>query len=159
MAQGPQLVHDEVQQGSPDGDRPVELHRHGDFLFGDLAQLLLLLDIGARNLGLLQAFDQLNVVQNVALRIAEAEEQVVLQLLELDVEPVLVLDELGLLRAEVGSLLVHDKGQKLLLQAVQSDHEVEQRSLRRDLRLVVGVAQLCLQVELEVVVILDLLVP
>lgn len=79
-------------------------------------------------------------------------------LLELDGEVSVLDDELSLGLLQVGSLLVYDQRQKLVLQTTLSDGEVDEGGLSLDLRRVVRVAELGVQNELEVLVILNILV-
>mmetsp|Transcript_46683 Transcript_46683/g.110678 ORF Transcript_46683/g.110678 Transcript_46683/m.110678 type:complete len:770 (+) Transcript_46683:1114-3423(+) len=158
VVQHPELVDEEVGQRAADGDRNVRLARGGDGQLRLLGDLLLLLNLVRRHLGALQPLDELDVLEDVALRGAESVQQLVLQRLELELEPVLLLHEHHLLFLEIRALLVDHQPQQLLLEPVERDHEVDDRGLRRDLRLVVRVAQLRLHEELEVGVVLDLLV-
>mmetsp|Transcript_66859 Transcript_66859/g.164845 ORF Transcript_66859/g.164845 Transcript_66859/m.164845 type:complete len:203 (-) Transcript_66859:3743-4351(-) len=158
MIEYPQLVDQEVGQRPTHGHGHVGLAGRRDDHFGLLSDLLLLRDLVGRDLGALQPLDELDVLEDVALGGREAVQQLVLEGLELHLEAVLLLHQHHLLLLQVGPLLVDDEGEQLLLQPVERDHEVDERRLRRDLGLVVRVAQLRLQVELEVGVILDLLV-
>mmetsp|Transcript_68303 Transcript_68303/g.134046 ORF Transcript_68303/g.134046 Transcript_68303/m.134046 type:complete len:219 (-) Transcript_68303:794-1450(-) len=100
-------------------------------------------------LGLLQPFDQRNVLRDVALRCGQLEQNVVLQVAHLDLEPVLLADELFPQRRQVGLLLAHHKTQQLVLQTAEGHHEVDQCALGLDLGGVVRVGELGVQVQLE----------
>lgn len=79
-------------------------------------------------------------------------------LLELDGEVSVLDDELSLGLLQVRPLLVDNQRQKLVLQTTLSDGEVDEGCLSLDLRRVVRVAELGVQNELEVLVVLNILV-
>lgn len=85
--------------------------------------------------------------------------QVLSDLLELDGEVSVLDDELRLGLLQVRALLVDYQGQQLVLQTTLCDSEVDEGGLGLDLRRVVGVAELGVQDELEVLVVLHILVP
>eukprot|EP00968_Pinguiococcus_pyrenoidosus_P014247 scaffold1298_cov257-Pinguiococcus_pyrenoidosus.AAC.5 len=104
-------------------------------------------DLDGRLLGGLQPLDERHVAEDVLRRVGQPLEQVVLQaqqlhlvLLELALEVLRLLLQLRLLDA-------HDLREQLVLQASLGGDEVDEGALRRDLRLVVRVAQLRLQVQ------------
>ncbi|KAA6427767.1 MAG: hypothetical protein FRX49_02430 [Trebouxia sp. A1-2] len=79
-------------------------------------------------------------------------------LLELDSEVSVLNDELRLGLLKIWTLLVDNKGQQLVLQTTLSDSEVDKGGLSLDLRGVVRVAQLGVEDQSEVLVVLHLLV-
>jgi len=105
---------------------PVQLAR----LVDRALRLLRLGHLGAnlvgRDLGLRQRVDQLLIVQDVALRVGQHEQDLVLDLLELLLHLGVVHHQLGLEVGEVGALLRHHRAQQLLLQALHGDEEVEE---------------------------------
>ncbi len=84
--------------------------------------------------------------------------QSVSDLLELDSEVSVLNDELRLGLLKIWALLVYNKGQQLVLQATLSDSEVDEGGLSLDLRGVVGVAELGVEDQFEVLVVLHILV-
>lgn len=79
-------------------------------------------------------------------------------LLELDGEVSVLNNELGLSLFQVRPLLVDNQCQELVLQPTLSDSEIDECGLSLNLRRVVRVAQLGVQNELEVLVVLHILV-
>lgn len=79
-------------------------------------------------------------------------------LLELDGEVSVLDDELSLCLLQVRALLVDNQRQKLVLQTTLSDGEVDEGGLSLDLRRIMGVAELGVQDELEVLIVLYILV-
>ena len=79
-------------------------------------------------------------------------------LLKLDSEVSVLNDELRLGLLKIWALLVDNKGQQLVLQATLSDSEVDEGGLSLDLRGVVGVAELGVEDQFEVLVVLHILV-
>ena len=79
-------------------------------------------------------------------------------LLEFDGEVGVLNDELSLGLLQVRPLLVDNQCEELVLQPTLSDSEIDERGLSLDLRRVVRVAQLGVQDELEVFVVLHILV-
>ena len=79
-------------------------------------------------------------------------------LLELDSEVSVLNDELCLGLLKIWALLVDNKGQQLVFQATLSDSEVDEGGLSLDLRGVVGVAELGVEDQFEVLVVLHILV-
>ena len=71
-------------------------------------------------------------------------------MLQFDLEVVLLGDQLDLLLGEVGSLSLNDQGQELVAQSLFSDREIDQGRLSLDFRWVMGVGQLGLHEQLEV---------
>lgn len=85
--------------------------------------------------------------------------QVFSDLLELDGEVGVLDDELRLGLLKIRPLLIDYQGQQLVLQATLCDSEVDEGGLGLNLGRVVGVAELGVQDELEVLVVLHILVP
>ena len=152
-----QSVNQEVHEGPPRGHGTVRLAGRGDRSLRLLRDLDLLLNVVRSLLRLLKIFNQLYVLQDVALRVGEAEQEVVLELLDRD-------GVLGKLRAQVCGLLLQiraffgdDQAQELVLEPLLRHAEVHNRGLRVDLGLVVGVRELGLKEQTEVGVVLDFL--
>lgn len=82
--------------------------------------------------------------------LSELLQQTSLDLVELDLVAIEILNELLFGASEIRTLLLYDKGQKLILETRFSDSEVNQGALSLDLRRVVRTLQLGVQVEVEV---------
>eukprot|EP00964_Phaeocystis_antarctica_P136255 scaffold100686_cov63-Phaeocystis_antarctica.AAC.1 len=148
----------EVEQRAARRHGPVLLARdvHALVRLGRVDELLLHLD--ARGLGVLQHLDELDVVEQVARRVGEAVEQVVLERLEQLLVGVDVLDELHLLLLQLGPLLAQHAAEQLLLEAGHGHGEVDHGELREDLGRVVRVGELRGEEEVEGLAVLALLV-
>jgi len=75
------------------------------------------LDLLGGQLGLLEALDQLDVAQNIALGVGQIGEQRVLEFLQADLEFVLLGHQGGLCALELGLLAVNDVREQLVLEA------------------------------------------
>ena len=125
-----QLVDEEEHERAALGDRPVDLARLGDGRLGVLGDDHLGGDLLRGGLRLLEREDEVLVAEDVALRVGEHHEQIVLELLELDRELVLLRHELLLLLLQVGPLLGDDGREQLLLEPLLRHGEVDERALR-----------------------------
>eukprot|EP00964_Phaeocystis_antarctica_P040946 scaffold23430_cov57-Phaeocystis_antarctica.AAC.3 len=128
----------EVEQRAARRDGPVLLARHVDPLVGVGGHLQLLLHLDARGLGVLQHLYELDVVEQVARRVGEAVEQVVLERRE--------------------RLLVGHTPKQLLLEPLHGHGEVDHGELREGLGRVVRVGELRAEEEVERLGVLTLLV-
>ena len=135
--------------------RFVPLARGVNLNLGSLGHHLLLGDLVGDNLSLLEGLDTGGVVQDVPLGGGEGVEDAVLDVLEALLVVGGLHHQLLSLRLQVGSFLGDDDAEELIAQAVQGDHEVEQRHLHGGLREVVRVTQRGGDVEAEVIVELD----
>ncbi len=95
-----QIVQDEVHEGRPGGGRSVQLSRLVDLDLGDLGLFYLDLDLGGSALGGLQVLNEGGVTQEVALSRGETGEEIVFQLLQDDLEIVLLLGQVQLIRGD-----------------------------------------------------------
>ena len=138
--------------------RSVHLTRRIDHLARLLALCNLLLDLSRGALGLLEVLDQLDVLQDVALGVGQAVQQVVLELRQLHLVVVLIADQLRALLLQIGALNLDDEREQLVLQALLCHGEVHHRALRLHLGDVQRVRELRLQVQLELRVVVDLLI-
>ena len=132
----------EVEEHAAAGGGPVLLARRVDADVGVDGGVELLVDLDGGDLGLGEHLDELDVVKQVARRVGEAVEQIVLQTLEDLLVRVGLLDELLLLLLELRPLHQHHARQELLLEAAHGDDEVDDRELRKDLGRVVRVGEL-----------------
>ena len=129
-------------------DRDLSLRRNLDF-FGDFRR---------RSLRLFQILDESDVLEDVALGVGEANQQVILELRELHGVLSELSDEVGGLLLQVEPLLLDDEREELIFQTLLRDAEIHQSRLRRNLGFIVRVGELRLEVELEVRVVVHLLV-
>mmetsp|Transcript_43098 Transcript_43098/g.100602 ORF Transcript_43098/g.100602 Transcript_43098/m.100602 type:complete len:479 (-) Transcript_43098:2669-4105(-) len=145
-----QLNDQEEQHRTLRSDRTVELSRRVDFYLCFLSLLYLDGNLLGGGFGLLQTLDQRNVVKNCR-RICRGKlgQQIALKLRQGDLEIVLSTHQLLLLLLQLWLLDIHDHSQDLVLQTIRCDNKVDDRTLSSNLRPVVWVWQLRLQVELE----------
>ena len=147
-----QVGQQEVDQRTAGCGGAVVLGGLVDLGLGGLGDFHLLRNFHRYLFGVLQVLDKFDVVQDVSLGVRETREEFVLQILELDLEVVLLLDEFHLLLGQIRALAADDQREQLVAEAVLRDHEVDQGGLGLDFRGVVGVAQLRVQEQPEVVV-------
>ena len=152
-----QVGDDEEQAGGLLRDGLVELAGRVDVLFGYLRDFLLLLDFVRFHLRGREHVDCLLVGEDV-LGVGEHLEDLFLDFEQLFLVVCALDDESLLLLLEFRALLLDQDAQKLVVQALLGDHEVDQGHLGRNFGQVVGVAQLGGHVEGELRVVLDGLV-
>ena len=102
--------------------------------------------VRADPLRLLQTFDQLHVLRDVALGVREAIENLVLELAHLDLEARLLLHEHFGHLAQIRSLFAQHEDVELIRQPRLCDREINQSGLGLDLGRVVRVRQLRVQI-------------
>eukprot|EP00760_Papus_ankaliazontas_P013353 PhM_4_TR15700/c3_g1_i1/m.85001 len=151
-----EVVDLEEQKGTTHSDGRVRQTRVCNRLLRNARGLHAGADLLRLGLRGLQVLNQRYVLENVAGGVCELEEEPVLALLQLNCHCVHVADEGDTLQLEIRALLVDDDGKELILKTGLCDHEVDERGLRVHLGLVNGVAQLRLQQQTEVLVVLDL---
>mmetsp|Transcript_10037 Transcript_10037/g.27401 ORF Transcript_10037/g.27401 Transcript_10037/m.27401 type:complete len:250 (+) Transcript_10037:3448-4197(+) len=151
-------VEEEEQHGAARGHVAVLVTVEVDGHLGFLGLVHLLVDLGGHALRLLQGLDQGHILGDITLCVGQLEQQLILELLQLDGKLGVLDDELRLGLLKLRPLLVHNKRQQLVLQTLLRDSEVDERGLCLDLGGVVGVGQLGVQEQAEVLVVLHLLV-
>mmetsp|Transcript_20840 Transcript_20840/g.49406 ORF Transcript_20840/g.49406 Transcript_20840/m.49406 type:complete len:523 (-) Transcript_20840:4973-6541(-) len=138
-----QLDDQEEEHGSLSRNGTVQLSGSVDLNLRLLGLLHLQGNLLGRGLGLLQALNQGDVVQNGrGIRRGQLRQQVTLKLRQSDLEVVLLAHQLLLLLLQLGLFHVHHHGQDLVLKAIWSDNEVDDGTLGCDLWPVVRVGQL-----------------
>ena len=137
--------------------------RHGAIFLSRLVDILLRRlrlrnlerNLVGRHLRLRQGVDEHLVVQYVARGVTEEVENLILNLRQFFLHAGVGYDELVLRLGEILALLHHNRAEKLILQAVEGDEEVEQRHLDAHLGLIMRVSHFGGDVEPEVRVIRD----
>ena len=153
-----QLVDEEVEHRAADGDGAELLGRGRDALAVLGRRRELLLDLGGRVLRLLQRLDQRVVVDEVALRLAQLLEQLVLEVAPALLVVVDLLGQLGRLVVELGLLLADRARQQLLLEALLRHGEVDDEALGEELGHERRVRQLGRHEQREALVVRQLLI-
>eukprot|EP00968_Pinguiococcus_pyrenoidosus_P001316 scaffold58_cov256-Pinguiococcus_pyrenoidosus.AAC.11 len=148
----------EVHDRAALGHGHVLRARLADLVLGEAGLLQLALDLHGLGLGLVQRGDEVSVVEDVALRVAELAQQRVFQ----RHQQLRVLahrgHQLGVLLLQVRALVRHHHVEQLVGETHQRDAVVDEHRLAHDLRAVPGVAQLGREEQLEAVVPVDDLV-
>ena len=153
-----QLGEHEEHERATAGDLAVRLAADVDPLLRLDGDRHLLGNLGGDALRVLEVLDELDVLGHVARRLSELLQDAVLELLHLDLVLVVGRDDLRLLLFQIRPLLGDSQCEQLVLEAVLSHHEVDQRRLRLHLGRVVRVGQLRLQVHFEGRLVVHLLV-
>ena len=118
------LGNEEVDERRPVRHRSVLLASLGDLCVGLARVGQLLVHLLRGDLGVVEHFDELHVVQQVTLRVGQPEQQVVLQLLDLLLVVGHLLHQAQALHLELVLLLKDQLGEQLILQADGRDGEV-----------------------------------
>lgn len=108
-------VDEEVEQRAARGDGAVDVSRHVDDLLRLFGLDHLLGDLRRGALRLLEVFNELDVLQDIALRVGETHEEVVFELRDLHGVLAELSDEVRRLLLQIRAFFGHDERQELVL--------------------------------------------
>ena len=154
-----EVVQDEVQDRRAYRHGSVERGRLGDFFAGCLCDFERLGHLVGRDLGVVQGVDELDVVEERAVRVGQQVEEGILELQDGPLALGNLAHERDALLVQVEPLLLDDDVEELILQPLLLDDKVDDCHLRGHLRSVVRVGQLRSEVQPEVRRVVHLLVP
>ena len=154
-----EVVQDEVQDRRAYRHGSVERGRLGDFFAGCLCDFERLGHLVGCDLGVVQGVDELDVVEERAVRVGQQVEEGILELQDGPLALGNLAHERDALLVQVEPLLLDDDVEELILQPLLLDDKVDDCHLRGHLRSVVRVGQLRSEVQPEVRRVVHLLVP
>ena len=154
-----EVVQDEVEDRRAYRHGSVERGRLGDFFAGCLCDFERLGHLVGRDLGVVQGVDELDVVEERAVRVGQQVEEGILELQDGPLALGNLAHERDALLVQVEPLLLDDDVEELILQPLLLDDKVDDCHLRGHLRSVVRVGQLRSEVQPEVRRVVHLLVP
>eukprot|EP00162_Nutomonas_longa_P015768 comp22409_c0_seq1/m.54601 comp22409_c0_seq1/g.54601 ORF comp22409_c0_seq1/g.54601 comp22409_c0_seq1/m.54601 type:complete len:806 (-) comp22409_c0_seq1:847-3264(-) len=152
-----QIWEHKVEHGAANGNGAVGLSCSIDGLGGGLGLCDALVDVHGESLGLAKGLDERDIVdERGALALGHEAENGVFDLEELLLALADAVDELFLLRLELGALETHDIGKQLVLESARGHGEVDHGDAHKELWQIVRVRQLGRDVEAEVWRVVDL---
>mmetsp|Transcript_2871 Transcript_2871/g.12279 ORF Transcript_2871/g.12279 Transcript_2871/m.12279 type:complete len:329 (+) Transcript_2871:2438-3424(+) len=154
-----EVVQDEVQDRRAYRHGSVERGRLGDFYAGCLCDFERLGHLVGCDLGVVQGVDELDVVEERAVRVGQQVEEGILELQDGPLALGNLAHERDALLVQVETLLLDDDVEELILQPLLLDDKVDDCHLRGHLRSVVRVGQFRSEVQPEVRRVVHLLVP
>ena len=154
-----EVVQDEVRDRRAYRHGSVERGRLGDFFAGCLCDFERLGHLVGCDLGVVQGVDELDVVEERAVRVGQQVEEGILELQDGPLALGNLAHERDALLVQVEPLLLDDDVEELILQPLLLDDKVDDCHLRGHLRSVVRVGQLRSEVQPEVRRVVHLLVP